>query len=125
MSNVVSAASTRRSDTPNAVMTTLASPTLGSTRQLALWRVRMEGGQSGPLHVFDSEQVWTVLDGRMRVTVDGKAVDLEPGDTVVLPADAERRVEASDGPLDALVAGVAGARAHTQEREPTTPPWIA
>lgn len=38
----------------------------------------MRPGATGPPHTFDAEQVWTVLDG--------EALALSPGDTVVLPA---------------------------------------
>jgi quercetin dioxygenase-like cupin family protein len=120
----ISAAAGRRTETPNAVMTTLASPTLGGTSELAVWRVRMEPGQAGPLHSFDSEQVWTVVAGAASATVDGRAVTLSAGDTLVLPAGVVRRIEA-DGPFEALVAGRAGARADAAGREPATPPWIA
>jgi quercetin dioxygenase-like cupin family protein len=120
----VPAAAARRSETPNAVMTTLASPTLGATRELALWRVRMEAGGAGPEHVFDSEQVWTVVSGAARVTVDGEQAVLAAGDTIVLPAGATRRIRA-DGELEALVAGRAGARVTAAGHDGVTPPWIA
>jgi len=106
----------RRTQTPNGVMTTLASPTLGATRELVLWRVRMEAGAAGPEHAFDSEQVWTVVAGAANVTVDG--------DTIVLPAGATRHIVAN-GPLEALVAGRAGARVTAAGHDGVTPPWIA
>ena len=48
----------RVTDTPNASMTTLASPTQGGTTVLSLWRVTMRAGQRGPEHSFDVEQAW-------------------------------------------------------------------
>ena len=57
----------RRTETPNAVMTTFASPTQGASRELSLWQVDMRAGQAGPEHVFDSEQVWHMLDGTARI----------------------------------------------------------
>src|SRR5260370_6498573 len=80
----------RRTETPNAVMTTLASPTQGGAGH-AVWRVDMRAGQSGPLHAIDTEQVWTVLDGGATVELDGQVLTLGPGYTPVLPADAPRR----------------------------------
>lgn len=124
MSAATVRATGRRSETPNAVMTTLASPTLGGTRELAVWRVRMESGQAGPVHTFDTEQVWTVTAGAARATVGGAIVALSAGDTLVLPGGVERQIEA-DGPFEALVAGRAGALVHAAGREPATPPWIA
>ena len=60
----------------------------------AVWRVDMRPGQTGPLHAIDTEQVWTVLAGGATVELDGEVVTVEPGDTVVMPADAPRRVTA-------------------------------
>lgn len=45
----------------------------------------MTEGASGPLHVFDSEQIWTVLKGECSVHIAGKSEILGPGDTVVMP----------------------------------------
>ncbi len=101
----------RRTTTPNAVMTTLASPAQGGAG-LAVWRVEMGPGQSGPLHAFDTEQVWTVLDGGATVTLDGTALAVTPGDTAVLPADAPRQILADPkAGFTAIVAAPAGTRA--------------
>lgn len=119
----VRASDVRRTETPNAVMTTLASPTLGAAAELVLWRVCMETGAAGPDHTFDSEQVWTVVAGVARVTVDGKEAVLATGDTIVMPAGVARRIVA-EGPFEALVAGRAGARVTASGHHGVTPPWI-
>ena len=56
-------AESRRTETPNGVMTTAATPTQGGTEGIAVWRVKGTPGRTGPLHAFDTEQVWTFLDG--------------------------------------------------------------
>lgn len=116
----------RRTETPNAVMTTLASPTLGGAGQ-ALWRVEMRSGQAGPPHSFDVEQVWTVLAGGATIDVDGRALEATTGDTVVIPADVPRRVTAAaDAGLAAIVTAPAGARAALVDgTDRGVPPWIA
>lgn len=126
MPSIVRAAESRRSETPNATMTTLASPTLGPSAGLSLWRVEMEPGITGPLHTFDREQLWTVLDGELTITVEGTPSDLAAGDTIVIPAATERQVHARTaarlivcGHGDAI-AGVPGEAAPRG-----TPPWIA
>jgi quercetin dioxygenase-like cupin family protein len=109
---VVRRAETRRTETPNAVMTTLASPTQGSAGQ-AVWRVDMRPGQAGPRHAVDTEQIWTVLDGGASVELDGQVLTVGPGDTLILPADAPRRVSADPAAgFAAIVAAPAGARAY-------------
>ena len=110
---VIRRAETRRIETPNAVMTTLASPAQGGAGQ-AVWRVDMRPGQAGPLHAIDTEQVWTVLDGGATVELDGQALTLGPGDTIILPADAPRRVSADpEAGLAAIAVAPAGTRAYT------------
>jgi quercetin dioxygenase-like cupin family protein len=110
---VIRRAETRRTETPNAVMTTLASPTQGGAGQ-AVWRVDMRPGQAGPLHAIDTEQVWTVLDGGATVELDGQALAVGPGDTLILPADAPRRVSADPvAGFAAIAVAPAGTRAYT------------
>ena len=115
----------RSTETPNAVMTTLASPSQGSSG-LSLWRVAMKGGAQGPLHVFDSEQIWTAVTGTASVELAGETVHVGPGQTVVLPAGANRRITARED-FTALVAGHGTARVSvvgdTSDRG--TPPWIS
>ena len=115
----------RRTETPNAIMTTLASPSQGCTKQLSMWTVAMRDGQKGPSHIFDCEQIWHVLVGIVEINLASKTVELTAGDTIVIPADIERQVSArsdvrlvvcgrSDG--IAAVPGDAGSRG--------VPPWI-
>ncbi|MCG5215809.1 cupin domain-containing protein [Streptosporangium soli] len=81
----------RRTETPNGVMTTLASPTQGGASQ-SLWRVDFAPGREGPLHACDSEQVWTLLTGSAVVELGGDRFTLTTGDTVVMPADVPRQM---------------------------------
>ncbi|WP_197717299.1 cupin domain-containing protein [Glycomyces terrestris] len=100
----------RRTATPAAVMTTLASPTLGGA-PFPLWRVEAEPGTAGPLHLIDADQVWTLTAGTVEVECGGEAAVLEAGDTVVVPAGAHRRFTPGPGGFTAVVAGPAGMRA--------------
>ena len=110
---VIRHADSRRTETPNAVMTTLASPTQGDAAGLAVWRVDMRTGQSGPVHSFDTEQVWTVVEGGATVELDGESFTLEPGDTLVMPADVPRQVHCDkEAGFAAIVAARAGAGAY-------------
>jgi quercetin dioxygenase-like cupin family protein len=122
---VVRHAEARRITTPNATMTSYATPTLGGA-QTALWRVEMVPGSAGPLHSFDVEQVWTVLDGAATVELDGEPLVVGPGDTVVMPADVPRRVHADPAEgFTAIVTAPGGALATAAGAEPVLPPWIA
>ena len=126
MPGTIPAAWRRRTETPNATMTTLASPTLGPTDGLSLWEVEMAAGAQGPRHVVDSEQIWTVLEGAVDVAVLDAPHRLRAGDTIALPAGAERQITA---PCAArlIACGHAGATV-TVPGEATprgTPAWIA
>jgi quercetin dioxygenase-like cupin family protein len=112
---VIRHAESRRTETPNAVMTTLASPSQGGAGH-AVWRVDMAPGQSGPLHAWDTEQVWTVLDGSAVVELDGELLTVGPGDTLILPPDANRRISADPAArLAAIVVAPPGSRAYTPD----------
>ncbi|MGK2938856.1 MAG: cupin domain-containing protein [Solirubrobacteraceae bacterium] len=122
----VRAEDTRRTETPNAAMTTLASPTLGSTDGLSLWRVAMAAGQRGPRHIFDTEQIWTVLEGAITIETRQSTVALRGGDTVALPAGIERQLTAEQDTI-AIVAGDGAASVFVpgEDAPRGTPPWIA
>jgi quercetin dioxygenase-like cupin family protein len=107
-------------------MTTLASPTQGATERLSLWRVQMAAGRSGPRHVFDSEQVWTVLAGAVEIDADDATTTLRGGDTAVIPGGVERRITALDD-VQLIVCGFGDAIASVPgEPAPRgTPAWIA
>ncbi|GII79394.1 hypothetical protein Sru01_43760 [Sphaerisporangium rufum] len=109
---VIRHAESRRTETPNAVMTTFASPTQGGSG-LSVWRVDMPAGRSGPPHAFDTEQVWTILAGQATVELGGEELAVGPGDTVVMPAGVYRRITSGNGAdLAAVVAAPAGGHAY-------------
>ncbi|WP_182885147.1 cupin domain-containing protein [Microbispora sp. H10885] len=110
--SVIHSADSRRSTTPNGVMTTLASPTQGGAAH-AVWRVDMPAGNSGPLHSCDREQVWTFLSGGATVDLDGETYGVEAGDTIVLPADLSRRVHSdAESGFSAIAVAPAGAEVY-------------
>jgi quercetin dioxygenase-like cupin family protein len=126
VSPVIRTTERRRSETPAGVMTTLASPTIGATAGLSMWEVAMTAGASGPLHLFDSEQIWTVLDGELSVAISGQREDIRSGDTVVIPADLERQISArTDVRLLVCGHGNAVARVPGEPDPRGTPAWIA
>ncbi|MEU8249838.1 cupin [Nonomuraea sp. NPDC048916] len=116
----------RRSETPGGVMTTFASPSQGGASR-SIWRVDAKPGVAGPVHDFDSEQVWTWIGGAATVELGDETFHVAPGDTVVMPARTLRRVLADpDEGYTAVVTAAAGARAlATDGGDYGVPPWIA
>lgn len=128
--NVVTAAMRRSTATPNATMTTLASPTLGDAHA-SVWLVEMHGGATGPAHAFAGELVWTITRGTARLTTGdpdrpAEEVDLGAGDTVVLPGGELRRFAAGPDGFSAVVAGAAPGEVTRVGGEPAgVPAWVA
>ncbi|GAA1574181.1 hypothetical protein GCM10009678_66110 [Actinomadura kijaniata] len=134
---VIHHADARRTETPNGVMTTFASPAQGGTG-IVLCRSALHPDAEGPLHVADAEQIWTVVAGGGDVEVDGDRRPIAEGDTVVLRAGRPRRFLAGPGGLTAVVAGPAGTKVAVVDRstlsdacdlapregERLTPPWF-
>lgn len=122
---VITETEERTTVTPSARMAGLAGPSQGST-ELSTWRVRMDPGTSSPAHVIDREQVWMTLSGVFEFTVDQAAVQVAPGQAIVLPAGADRRFRAVDQEAEALVAMPSGGKASTSGGESWVPiPWAA
>lgn len=126
MEHLVKRADARTTSTPNATMTTLASPTLGATSGRSLWLVDMTAGATGPIHVFDTEQIWTVIDGNAAIEIDGVAHRLDAGDTLVIPGGMDRQVHATTV-CRMLVTGDATATASIpgESESRGTPAWIS
>jgi quercetin dioxygenase-like cupin family protein len=120
------AADQRVVTTPNASMTTLASPTQGPSADLAMWRVEMRAGRRGPLHTFDSEQLWATQSGTLVINVDGEQLRLGAGDAIALPANTKRQISAETD-TTAIVCGHGRAIASVPGEETSrgTPPWIS
>jgi quercetin dioxygenase-like cupin family protein len=110
-----------RHETPNAVMRTLAAPSLGA-RELAVWEVSMQAGQRGPVHSTNREQVWTVIEGQLDVELSGERRTVCGGATLRIPADAVRCVTAALR-TRAVVASPAGCLVKTGEAEVRPLPW--
>ncbi|HMH90235.1 MAG TPA: cupin domain-containing protein [Streptosporangiaceae bacterium] len=110
---VIRAEESRRTQAPSGLVTTLASPTQGGAG-LAVWRMDITPGAAGPVHAYDTEQVWTVISGAATVELDGGAVTVAPGDTLVIPAGATRQMIADpQAGVSAISITPAGTRAYT------------
>jgi quercetin dioxygenase-like cupin family protein len=114
----------RRTQTPNALMTTLASPTQGEAAT-AVWRVDMQPSHAGPLHSIDEQQVWTVLSGGATVQLGDDSFDLAAGDTMVLPPDAPRRITSGNAGFVAVVVASAAMWAYPLPvGDKVKPAWV-
>lgn len=106
------------------LMTGLASPSRGS-KELCTWHVRMAPGADGPPHRCDRELVVNVLEGTVRVTVDGVNNDIKAGEAFIIPANARRSVS-NPGKVVAtsLNAVAAGVKTERLDDIPSNTPWL-
>jgi quercetin dioxygenase-like cupin family protein len=112
----------RSTVTPAATMRTYASPTTAMPADVAVWRTEMPAGSSGPLHTVDTDQVVVVVEGRLAAEVDGRGCQVPAGDSLVLPAGAQRRLTAEDDVVT-LTASTPAATARVGEGDPVPVPW--
>ncbi len=113
----------RTTTTAGGAMSSLATPSVGST-ELSTWRVRMNAGVTGPVHAIDREQVWMPISGTFEITVDGVAETMSAGQAAILPAGVDRQIRTVDGPAEALVCMPAGGTARVPGGDESIPlPW--
>ena len=98
------------------------APSRGST-QLCAWRLNVPAGLHGVPHRPSREEVLLVLEGDLRVTLDGEKFDATPGVVVVVPADSEFRVDGGHADGAAWVTTTPGLEAVTADGARIIPPW--
>jgi mannose-6-phosphate isomerase-like protein (cupin superfamily) len=110
---------------PGVRFTSLAAPRLGSG-QICLWQLNVDVGLDSPhAHTIDRDEVFVVIEGRVRLTQQG--AELEPGDAATVPAGSRIQLaNAGDEPAVLHVAIQAGFSATMDDGTPVgTPPWAA
>lgn len=92
--------------------------------ETSLIRQRQAPGGTNPAHYHDREEVMLLLAGRVEVTLAGETLELRQGDTLIVPARMEHRIEnASDEPAEWLLFAPAGVRFFHASGEEASPPW--
>ncbi|MEZ0577411.1 cupin domain-containing protein [Nocardioides sp. MH1] len=122
--HVTRAAEAPTFELPGITFTALASPGLGAS-ETCVWRLTVATGVVSDPHTLDSDEVFTVLEGRVRLTPDGP--ELREGDAAVVPAgEPIALTNAGDGPARLQVAIRAGFAATMADGTLVgTPPWAA
>jgi quercetin dioxygenase-like cupin family protein len=98
------------------------SPSRGSD-QLCAWRLEVPPGLEGVAHQANRDEVLLVLDGDLRITLDGVQTALRKGDVALVPANSELQVDAGPTGASAWVTTTPGLEAVTRDGERITPPW--
>lgn len=109
---------------PGTTFTSLASPSRGTSTDVALWRLTMAPRNPATAHSVTRIELFTVLAGAPHVRVGGEDHHLAPGDTLVVPADAVFELSnPGDEVFEAIVAFPAGGQAAMPGTDPFVPPW--
>ena len=90
---------------------------------LAAWQLRVEPGTQGVAHRPSHEEVFLVLEGSLRVTLDGTVSELRPRDVMHVPADAELKVDGGPAGATAWVTTTSGLEAVSSDGTRIRPPW--
>lgn len=109
---------------PGARFETLASPSLGS-EETSVWRLRLEPHTPGVPHRVTREEIFVALDGSATASLDGEAVSLVAGSSLILPPDVELALATGADGFQAIVCMPVGGQGRLGEGEPFTPPWAA
>lgn len=98
------------------------SPSRGSS-QLCAWRLDVPADLEGVAHRPNREEILLVLDGEIRITLDGVRATLRQGDVALVPANSELRVDGGPRGASAWVTTTPGLEAVTSDGSRIIPPW--
>ncbi|MDH6132385.1 quercetin dioxygenase-like cupin family protein [Kitasatospora sp. MAA4] len=120
---VITPADATTHDLHNARFSSYATPTTGST-ELAAWQLEITAGSVGVPHTITREEILLVLDGELRVWIDGAEHTARTGDAVLAPTGALFAVDnPADRPARAWVTTSVGLQARLADGTLITPPW--
>jgi len=106
-----------------AVFTAYANPGTGSG-ELCAWTTRLPPGQLGAEHRISREELFLVLEGTPRVSIDGSELTVAPGDVVVAPAGSLLRLDNPDAQEALIWASTSvGLTAQLADGSEVRPPW--
>lgn len=101
-----------------------AAPARGSA-ELCAWRLEVAAGTRGVPHRVSREEVFLVLGGELRATVDGQPSSLAAGDVLVVGAGSELSVGNAGGrPASVWVTTSVGLEATMADGTTISPPWV-
>ena len=98
--------------------------TLHGSAELCVWRLELQEAAPAAPHRISREEVFAVISGSLRVSVDGEVHTLGPGDVAIAPAGCALAVEnRGPGPATAWVSTSVGLEAQFPDGSRFSPPW--
>jgi len=122
----ISAASAPVHDFDGVTFTGLAAPSRGASEN-AVWRVKLPRGRlSDSAHQLSREEILVAVQGSGVATIGETEQRFSVGDTVVVPAFADFKLDnPGDMPFEAIAILPVGGRAIIPGVAPFIPPWAA
>jgi quercetin dioxygenase-like cupin family protein len=120
--SVVRATDAVEHEVHGSTFSSFVAPSRGSA-QLCAWRLTVPADVKGVAHRPTREEVLLILDGSMRVTLDGEVADLSQGDVAVVPAGSELCVDSGSAGVSAWVTTTSGLEAVLPDGSRFAPPW--
>ena len=109
----------------NLTVTGFAAPSSGA-RETCVWKLALAPHTEGTPHSVDREEIFVVLAGRGVATLGGETIELEPGDTLIVPAQQTFALANPTGErFEAIAVLPVGGLAAMPAGEPFAPPWTA
>ena len=104
------------------VFESVVRPARGSAA-LCAWRLSVAPGSTGMAHRPSAEEVILVLDGELTAHLDDLLTTVGRGDVVLVPAQAQLRIDGGPAGATAWVTTTAGLTATTADGQVLSPPW--
>jgi mannose-6-phosphate isomerase-like protein (cupin superfamily) len=94
-----------------------------SGSQVCTWRLNVPAGKGGSSHCPDHDEVFLVLDGLFRPTVNGSTIDMGPDEVLLVRAGDEFMAGAGPDGATCWVATTPGLTVTMADGSTTRPPW--
>jgi quercetin dioxygenase-like cupin family protein len=107
---------------PHARFCSLATPSRGAS-ETCVWRVQLSASNEPPPHSLTREEVFVVLSGTVRVSLNAVTEHAEAGDAIVVPAGTELSLSSVSESAELLCCLPVGGQARFADGEAFTPPW--
>jgi quercetin dioxygenase-like cupin family protein len=104
------------------VFQSYVAPSMGSV-ELCAWRLNIPSHQKGVAHRPTREEVVLVLGGEVTITIDGLVEVVHAGDVILVPANAEVKIDAGPSDVHAWVTTTPGIEAIMADGVRISPPW--
>jgi glyoxylate utilization-related uncharacterized protein len=100
-----------------------AAPSRGSA-ELCAWQVDIPADSAGLTHQITRDEVFLVLSGQLRMTINDESADLRVGDVAIAPGGSEICLDGGPCGGSAWVTTTPGIVAVTADGTRIVPPWM-